>query len=126
VLAEARRARQPLRIQEWPGGALTSRVRADVRVTPEVLTQVRRGRSTVPLGKGRPRVELLSLPHYSLVRLRATGEEQLVSALPARFSAGQWHLPIGVFPVDAQDRTEELLRTARRVRHEDLLEAVSV
>jgi hypothetical protein len=122
LLREARRIDQPLRIQEWPGGTLSSRVRTEVRVAAEVLTQVRRGRKTVPLGKGLPPVELLSLPHYSLVRLRSREDVQLVSVLPARAGARGWHLPIGLFPVHPADTSTLLGEAARRIRRRDRLE----
>jgi hypothetical protein len=114
-----------LRIQEWPGGELSSRVQAEVRITPELLAHVRRGRKRIPLGNGLPSVELLGLPSYSLVRLRARDEEQLVSALPARAGAEGWHLPIGLLPVDPAFTREDLLSLARSERRSDLLEAVT-
>ena len=77
LLREARRLEQPLRIQEWPGGELSPRVRAEVRVTPEVLAKVRRGRTTVPLGKGLPSVDLLALP--ATTRWCGSGPEPTLS-----------------------------------------------
>jgi hypothetical protein len=125
LLREARRFDQSLRVQEWPGGDLTSRVRAEVRVTPELFRKVRGSQRQVLLGKGLPPVELLALPPYSLVRLRARGEQQLVSALPARVHAGRWMLPIGLGNVLSEDRAEDVLPSARRERRTGRLEAVS-
>jgi hypothetical protein len=123
LLREAARINQPLRIEEWPGGTLPLRIRAEVRVTPEALAAIRRGRKTVPLGKGFPSVELLDLPSYSLVLLRARQDEQLVSVLPARFSARGWDLPIGLGSVLPEDKAKDLLPSAQRERRYGRLEA---
>jgi hypothetical protein len=112
----------PLTVQEWPGGALPSTAKESLKVEPEVLASLRGGGQAVRLGTRMPPVPLLGLPHGSLVTLRSGGESQLVSLAPARFSAGEWRMPVFVQPVAPGDTRERLLTQARKLRRDMRLE----
>jgi hypothetical protein len=123
LVTAARRANHRLLVQEWPGGELTSRTVDVLRLKPQMLRAVQAGRRAIPLTKRLPPLHLLALPHYSVVRPRAGGESQLVSALAARFSAGMWRLPIGLSPVEPEDTRTSLMDAAQKTRRRDQLEA---
>lgn len=122
LLAAARRWRAPLRVEEWPGGALKNRVAAELDVADTVIRALLRGASGVPLGTRPPSPALLSLPHGALVRLRSREREQLMSVTPPVFSGGAWKLRRFLWPVVEGDTAGELLTEAGRVRRELKLE----
>ena len=122
LLRAAQRLGVALTVQEWPGGLLGNTARESVEVEPEVLASVRGGGQAVRLGTRMPPARLLGFAHGSLVTLRSGGESQLVSLAPARFSAGEWRMPLFVQPVAPGASRERLLTQARRLRRELRLE----
>jgi hypothetical protein len=98
LLAGSARSRGvELTIEEWPGGEPRS---IDLEVAPALLSKVRRGRKSVPLGtlSGEQLAVMAALPHASRVRLSDGLRSLEISSGPARFSNGWW-LPV----TDASD-----------------------
>ncbi len=122
LLRTARRLGVGLTVQEWPGGPLAGTAKETVKVEPAAMTALRNGGQAVRLGRQMPGARLLGLVHGSLVTLQSGGERQLVSLAPARFSAGEWRMPVFVQPVEPGAARERLLRQARGLRRDMLLE----
>lgn len=114
--AAARRG-VPLVTVEWPGG---EPVIQTVAVDERIARAVARGtRSSIPLGRGLPPVELCGSPVESPCRIPGA----LVLTRPARAGVGGWSLPIsGVFQDGVGE--EEALRTSRERRREGGYEPV--
>ena len=91
VLEAARRRGDEVEVVEWPGGEPGE---ASYEGTPEILTAVRRGRASVPLGASFPAAELRALAWGSTLHLRGSDDTAEVFTGPARFHAGAWELPI--------------------------------
>ena len=93
-----------------------------LKVELAAMTALRNGGQAVRLGRQMPGARLLGLAHGSPVTLQSGGERQLVSLAPARFTAGEWRMPVFVHPVEPGATRELLLRQARRLRRDMLLE----
>jgi hypothetical protein len=122
LLRAARRLEVELTVQEWPGGPLAGTAKEIVKVEPAVMAALRNGGQALRLGRQMPESRLLGLAHGSLVTLQAGGERQLVSLAPARFTAGEWRMPVFVQPVEPGDTRELLLGHARKLRRDMRLE----
>ncbi len=91
LVSAAAKSRAALKVEEWPGGEAS---RATLPVDGTLLQQVRKGRRSVQLGSELPPVALLGLPWGSVVELGSGDESAWVVSGPARFSSGQWYLPV--------------------------------
>jgi hypothetical protein len=91
VLKAARRRAVPVEVVEWPGGEPRQ---IDLDVTPHVLTAVRRGRMTVPLGKQPDLAVVAGLPWCSVATLRSDGDKLHRVVGPAIRRPDQWVLPV--------------------------------
>lgn len=122
VLKAARRRSAPIEIVEWPGGEPK---RIELDVTPEVFAAVRRGRKSVPLGKGPDLAEVAGLPWCSTVTLTSGGETLHRVVGPAIRQPDQWVLPIMSEPLDAPDKITDHQNEADKLRRSFGLNAVS-
>jgi hypothetical protein len=91
LLNAAKKRDKEIEVIEWPGGEAGEAMRS---VTPEILTALRRGRASVPLGNSLPAAALCGLPWGSIVCLQCKNDAARVVSGPARYHAGEWQLPV--------------------------------
>jgi hypothetical protein len=91
VLEAAAAENQALEVVEWPGGEPKQ---VEVETTPEIVSAVRRGRATVPLGPDASLPAWAGLPWGSVVALSAGERRALIVSGPAGFHKGDWQLPV--------------------------------
>lgn len=110
VLKYARRRDVAAQVVEWPGGTPQ---RIELQLPTAVFKKLENGGKSLPLSARLPAPELLSLPWGSVVHLNQT---LAVVSGPARYSVGQWFLPVLEGPY------ESVAQTAREGRqwHKDL------
>lgn len=99
VLAEARKRKQALTVEEWPGGTPTP---VTVPVTAEVMKKVRSGLKSVPLGKTLPPAARLGLPWGTASELKNRLDSLTILTGPAHFSPRGWVLPVLGMPQSSQ------------------------
>jgi len=112
LLKIARKRNVDLQISEWPGGTPQ---RVAHELTDDEAKDVLRGRRSLPLGRRRPPIELLSLPWDSIVRFRSPTHSFRALAGPARFIAGEWILPLP-FGANENDTFVGLAKRAKQDR----------
>lgn len=91
VLKAAKKRGLHVQVAEWPGEEPTE---VDLRVSSDVFNAVQRGRKTIPLGPQLPLPTLLALPWYSVVTLRAGGDQLKAACGAAIYSRHEWCLPM--------------------------------
>ena len=114
----ARRQNVRVSVSEWPGGEPAQRNFPELHIKPELLRDLRRGRSRIPLTRGLPNIEWLSLPWGSVVKLMSKDDQQFVTLGPAAYSHNRWSLPVFLFPVEPEDTSGSLSKDAKKFRRQ--------
>jgi hypothetical protein len=101
VLQAAHRRGESIEIVEWPGGQPNQ---IDLKVTPDLVGSVRKGRKTVPLGGTTDLAQVSGLPWGSIATVHSGGEQLHRIVGPAIWQTDKWSLP--VFPMNAGSLSE--------------------
>ena len=120
LLKVARQRNVDLTISEWPGGASRQISR---EITDSQAESILRGRRSLPLGRRLPAIELLGLPWDSIVQFHSPAHSFRALADAARFTGGQWLLPI---PFGAANETDGITTLAKRAERDRRLLGVQV
>jgi hypothetical protein len=92
LLREAKRARVPLTVQEWPGTAPSGKVDLVVNADEACAKALRRDLDWIPLPTTVKLPELAALPFGALVKFETNGKPVQALAAEVRFRKGGWHL----------------------------------
>lgn len=91
LLKCAKRRNIALEVVEWPGGGSK---RLEMKVSPETLHRVRRGRKFVQVPNPRPLANWAEIPWGSVATLQNDDDELLILTGPAKFKEETWSLPV--------------------------------
>ena len=91
VLKEARKQGVRVEVVEWPGGEPQH---LQLKITPELLAAVARGRTAIPVSRHILLSQAAGLPWASTVSLRADGATLNRIVGPAIWRNGGWSIPI--------------------------------
>lgn len=108
LLQSARKRSVSIEVEEWPGGAPKGVVEHRVEITEGELRRVRKGAKSVAITPAQATSALAAMAWGSMVELATHGDRQVISAGPPSCRAGNWHLPIFLFPVEEEDSAESL------------------
>jgi hypothetical protein len=118
LLRSGRRRDLSVEVEEWPGGKPADRAR-DLRVSPEILRNVRRGAKVVPLNRVRVPAEFAGLPWGTIAMLKAGHDEYPVAVGPAAYRQGTWVLPrFGDEDAQPAQNVRTVRRQAARLRRD--------
>jgi hypothetical protein len=92
LLREAKRARVPLTVQEWPGTAPSGQVDLVVEADEACADALDRKRDWIPLPESVKLADLAGLPFAALVRFESGSEPVHALAGQVLFRKGRWHL----------------------------------
>jgi hypothetical protein len=92
LLGEAKRARVPLEVQEWPGTAPSGGVDLVVKADKACAETLRRDLDWIPLPVSVKLPEMASLPFGALVKFETNGEPVHALTAEVRFRKGGWYL----------------------------------
>jgi hypothetical protein len=92
LLREAKRARVPLTVQEWPGSSPSGEVDLVVEPDEACADALDRKRDWIPLPATVKVADLAGLPYGALARFETGGEPVHVLSGQVLFRKGRWHL----------------------------------
>ena len=122
LLSAAKRRKQALEVDEWPGGTPAANEVHRVRIDSSVLRKVRSGARRVALADEQASTALAGLPWGGIVVLDAGDDEQVIAGGPLQYYAKRWVLPVFVEDVRPDATREEVRVEAMYDRAEKHLE----
>jgi hypothetical protein len=110
-----------VRVEEWPGREPTE---IELHVPPKDFSDIKKRRSSVPLGASVDLAKLAGLPWCSIASLRSGGETLYRIVGPATRHTTEWVLPILWRADELNAGPEEYKKKSKRLRKERGLDPV--